>query len=1101
MTKELSPLTKYIYYIQHKTDSLDDTVKQLNISTILNISEDDVLSCIYLDQLINTNPILARNVPFDKLSEFHRYINRSKQIQFMSNKSKKTTDEINQLKQQHPYLSEEDIKTYLTLTKNNTESLNQESVVSSNTEDTIDTISPLKDEIEKRLITQCALCKSNNKDDIQRTIFDFTTNDISQVKVLFVGEAPAVNEIKEGKPFVGRAGQLLRRTLDNTGFDDIHWGVMNVCLCFHQPSNPPMKNEIAYCFDNLELIISKLPADAVIVPLGNYPCSRFGITDKITDAMTKIYKYNELLVLPCIHPSAICRNMSRYDMFANRLKQIRYAIESKDNVQPHMSYTTDDVRKLFPIPNKTEPETVNNNKNDTDTTSNTSDNIMLVNTVYNYLKSEVNYVLRRGQDKIIHTTDDKYALYYGKSNNTVEYKNKLKLKVIQFKDRVNVINDLKSKGFNVFGDMNLSVYKNIQFRNTYTETEQPLRIAAIDIELFLNGNMMLLDDMMAAAKRYAISLITLYDSYTDTYYTFINNSFNLNIDKQEIIKHLEYKDECNIEIFVYNDERKMLNGFIQKFDEIDPDLVTGWNSSAFDWPFIINRSQYLGIECKNKYGRIFINERTNKPYIPYVVECDYLTLYKKRTFSKRESYTLGFIAEFELGIKKLSLDKRFDDMWLSDPNRFIAYNINDVHLVRKLDNKLKYIDIQFNIIRATNISWEESFSTLPIIDGILFTTLDKQNKTVICKKYEYDKDNDQKTEKLKGAFVRKPLKGLYNWLADLDLSSLYPYIIARYNISIDTYVGKVDEYIAREYIYNRDELLSQPDRLINYEDKNLNVKQITVQKLHETITKYNLIITIMGTMYVNHNTKLSVYYEIIDMLIRERKRYKNEMFKAIENNNHMLAERYNNWQFTYKVLTNSLYGGIANQYFRLFHFPSAETITASGREIVTMGAYHIHQYLNKMRDAHKMDIEPYEFDTRFLDADVLENIVYGDSVDENTKINTEQYPDGIPIKDLFERHKEYKLMNYIGREYIFANDKVLTYEDSDVVYKPINNMSRHKVNKPMYRIRTESGKELIVTEDHSIMVERDGKLIQVKPNEILDSDLVLTNQKSTTHRL
>jgi hypothetical protein len=251
----------------------------------------------------------------------------------------------------------------------------------------------------------------------------------------------------------------------------------------------------------------------------------------------------------------------------------------------------------------------------------------------------------------------------------------------------------------------------------------------------------------------------------------------------------------------------------------------------------------------------------------------------------------------------------------------------------------------------------------------------------------------------------------------------------------------------------------------------------------------------MGTMYVNHNTKLSVYYEIIDMLIRERKRYKNEMFKAIENNNHMLAERYNNWQFTYKVLTNSLYGGIANQYFRLFHFPSAETITASGREIVTMGAYHIHQYLNKMRDAHKMDIEPYEFDTKFLDADVLENIVYGDSVDENTKINTEQYPDGILIKDLFEKHRGYQLMNYIGREYIFANDKILTYENSDVVYKPMNNMSRHKVNKPMYRIRTESGKELIITEDHSIMIERDGELMQVKPNEILDSDLVLTIQK------
>jgi hypothetical protein len=332
-------------------------------------------------------------------------------------------------------------------------------------------------------------------------------------------------------------------------------------------------------------------------------------------------------------------------------------------------------------------------------------------------------------------------------------------------------------------------------------------------------------------------------------------------------------------------------------------------------------------------------------------------------------------------------------------------------------------------------------------------------------------------------------------LADLDLSSLYPYIIARYNISIDTYVGRVDEYIAREYIYNREDLLSQPDRLINYEDKQLNIKQITVQKLHDTITKHNLIITIAGTMYLNHDTKLSVYYEIIDMLIRERKKYKDEMFKAIESNNTILADRYNNWQFTYKVLTNSLYGGIANQYFRLFHFPSAETITATGREIVTMGAYHIHQYLNKMRDNHKIDVEPYEFDTRFLDAETLDNIVYGDSVDENTKINVGDHKKPIAIKNIFDMYFDHKIVDIHNREYIFINNNILTYEDGNVVYKPINNISRHKVNKALYKITTQSGKELIVTEDHSIMVERDGKLIQVKPNEILNTDHVLTNQK------
>ena len=1089
MPKALSPLTKYIYYIQNKTDTLDESAKQVNIMSILNISEDDPLSSIYMDQLLNSNPILARNVSIDKVAEFHKSINRSKHLQYMSDKSKKIEDVILELKQQYPDLSIDDIKTYLQLVENNVQPA--EDIICD-----IDNISPIRDAISANLITQCALCKPDNHD-IQRTIFDFTTKDISRVKVLFVGEAPAVNEIKEGKPFVGRAGQLLRQTLSNIGFDNIDWGVMNVCLCFHEPSNPPTKTEIANCFDNLELVISNLPIDAVIVPLGNYPCSRFGITDKITDAMSKIYKYNGHLVLPCIHPSAICRNMSRYDIFANRLKQIRQILDSHDDVKICADYNGADIKQQFmpTVDKSTNTIKVSNDKPSSKETESPDYEAMLVNTIYDYQTSKVIYVLRHGQHKIYYPVDDKYTLYYGKSSNVIEYKNKLKSKTISFKDRVDVINNLRNSGYDVFGDMNLSVYKNIQFRNENTETEQPLRIAIIDIELFLNGNMMLLDNMNEAAKRYTISLVTLYDNFTDTYYTFINNSFKLNINKEDIIQHLDYKDECNIEILEYPDERKMLRAFITKFDELDPDLVSGWNSNGFDWPLIIYRCQHLGIECKNRYGKIYINDRTKRPVIPCVVECDYLTLYKKRTFSKRESYSLNFITEHELGIKKLTLDKRFDDMWLSDPNRFIAYNINDVHLVRKLDNKLKYIDVQFNIIRATNISWEESFNTLPIIDGLLFTTLDKEGRTAIAKKYGNERENDESTEKLKGAFVRKPLKGLYDWLADLDLSSLYPYIIARYNISIDTYVGRVDEYIAREYIYNREDLLSQPDRLINYEDKQLNVKQITVQKLHDTITKHNLIITIAGTMYLNHDTKLSVYYEIIDMLIRERKKYKDEMFKAIESNNTILADRYNNWQFTYKVLTNSLYGGIANQYFRLFHFPSAETITATGREIVTMGAYHIHQYLNKMRDNHKIDVEPYEFDTRFLDAETLDNIVYGDSVDENTKINVGDYKKPITIKDIFDMYSDHKIVDIHNREYIFIDNNILTYEDGNVVYKPINNISRHKVNKALYKITTQSGKELIVTEDHSIMVERDGKLIQVKPNEILNTDLVLTNQK------
>lgn len=140
MPKALSPLTKYIYYIQNKTDTLDESAKQVNIMSILNVSEDDPLSSIYMDQLLNSNPILARNVPIDKVAEFHKGVNRSKHLQYMSDKSKKIEDVVLELKQQYPELSVDDIKTYLQLVENNVQPA-EDNICD------IDNISPIRDAI------------------------------------------------------------------------------------------------------------------------------------------------------------------------------------------------------------------------------------------------------------------------------------------------------------------------------------------------------------------------------------------------------------------------------------------------------------------------------------------------------------------------------------------------------------------------------------------------------------------------------------------------------------------------------------------------------------------------------------------------------------------------------------------------------------------------------------------------------------------------------------------------------------------------------------------------------------------------------------------
>ena len=177
--------------------------------------------------------------------------------------------------------------------------------------------------------------------------------------------------------------------------------------------------------------------------------------------------------------------------------------------------------------------------------------------------------------------------------------------------------------------------------------------------------------------------------------------------------------EDKLRIHIFDDERDMLNAYMDLIDEIDPDFIATYNGDGFDHPFMIERCKYLGIEYKNKYGKITMNERFGNPEIPFMNSADYLYMYKEMSFGKRESYSLKFISNYELGITKVELGDDMDTVFENTPNKFIAYNIMDVHLTRMLDEKLKYIDMHYNIMHKTNVGWAESFSTLRLIDGLL----------------------------------------------------------------------------------------------------------------------------------------------------------------------------------------------------------------------------------------------------------------------------------------------------------------------------------------------------------------------------------------------
>ena len=762
------------------------------------------------------------------------------------------------------------------------------------------------------------------------------------------------------------------------------------------------------------------------------------------------------------------------------------------------------------------------NKVKEDSKPNIDSKPMLFNFYSDYVNKEFAYVTRVGDKRYIEQVDDKVLMYTGKDDymDVRDINNGLKSELVRYGSRKYLIEEVLSNSattaiYNL--DFNLAIQKNYIWKKNHPDQgHYKLRVNYVDIELYQEGyGTVNFDDVKNSARAIPINLITLYDNYNDKYYTLVYNLNRSKINSEQIKEYLDYKDECNIEVEIFNNESDMLLRFFKLLNEFDPDLVSGWNSDEFDLPYLKYRAEFLGIEhpklAHNKTFEIEYKTTMNKheeevtyciPHLGYTVALDYQRCYKERTLGKKENYKLGTISKIELGITKLDTEDGMDKIFREEPERFIAYNINDVHLVRKLDEKLKYIDLNFSIVQLANISWDSIYTTLHICDGILYEYLMDRNKVAKIVKTGIEK------KKFEGAYVREPISGVHDWLGDLDLTSLYPYIMARYNISADTYVGKISIEDAHEYLYNRDNFIKDTNK-INLVLRMQGIERtfkLTPEKFCEQMDKYGHIVTQIGTIFMKHENKQSVLYDIVDMLIQKRKTYKDLMKENI-GKDQMLVDRYDTMQKTVKIITNSLYGGQSNIRFRLYDYEVARSITSTGREIAKIAAVVANDCINQMikNKSNKFDHVDIPYDWKTKSETALKNVVYGDSVTGDTLIRTGN--GNITVEELWNRcieeSKEIAEKNYghniplrcsyttlHGKEYI-TNPFFSTQGSDGRLYLPWYLM-KHKTNKRLIKITTESGKTVTVTEDHSLVVVRNNMKVVIKPEELEVGDQVIT---------
>jgi DNA polymerase elongation subunit (family B) len=381
-------------------------------------------------------------------------------------------------------------------------------------------------------------------------------------------------------------------------------------------------------------------------------------------------------------------------------------------------------------------------------------------------------------------------------------------------------------------------------------------------------------------------------------------------------------------------EVELLNTFLNVWNEKEPDIVTGWNCKYFDIEYIIRRCAILRLAVfklspfyntsKNKKERL-IKESGDSFAIIGVTILDYMELYKKFAFKNLESYSLNFVSYEELGEKKIDYSDvgTLDNLYKTDFQRFIDYNIRDVQLVENLENKLRFIEIALSLTYITKCKHENVFSSLKIWDTFIYNKLRYENHLVIPPKKHVDGDKS-----ITGGYVKEPQPKLYKWIVTFDLTSLYPHIMMQNNISPDVYLGKVadtsiDACVASNGArFRKDKVGFMPAMI-------------------ETI--FNMRKTLKDSM---------LYHEK-----RLEEKYTEELATQISNESAH--------QKVLKIMMNSLYGACANPYFRYFNLDIAESITSTGREIIKYAESKINEWCN-----NKFKTEDHDY-VVFIDTDSL----------------------------------------------------------------------------------------------------------------------------------
>lgn len=428
-----------------------------------------------------------------------------------------------------------------------------------------------------------------------------------------------------------------------------------------------------------------------------------------------------------------------------------------------------------------------------------------------------------------------------------------------------------------------------------------------------------------------ITSIAFHDSTTNEYTILI-------LDKTNQVKSEKKNDRT---IISCQTEKILLLKFLDLLEEIQPTIMTGWNITNFDIPYLYNRIKgVLGKKTSlrlSPINHIFYSPYRNSYTFAGISILDYMTMYKKFSYKELPSYSLNYVCNFELNRGKIEYEGNLDDLMKNDINTFIEYNITDCELVLALDAKLQFIDLVRGICHVGHVPYEDYIYSSKYLEGALLTYLKRIDVVAPNKPADRREKMQELQESGKdgfiGAYVKDPVPGRYEWIYDLDLTSLYPSIIMTLNISPETKVAKILNWDAEAFIRGDDKTYIVDGDTVNAET------------LHKFLDKYKYTVASNGVMY--RTDIVGLIPAILNDWFDRRVEYKDEMKKYGKLGNTEMYEFYTKRQLVQKILLNSLYGVLGLPAWRWYDVENAEAVTLTGQTVIKKTQDAINMKYNK----------------------------------------------------------------------------------------------------------------------------------------------------------